>query len=72
MKLYLAVDCNDEPQYVEAPTFAAAIEIWKAAKQIEWGADYDDAIDLPTSLTCVSERPVLRAPLDEVDIRRDK
>lgn len=58
MKLY-QIMFDGEARFVEAESFAAAIEVWKQVKAIEWGEDYDGTEE-PESVSLMSDEPVLR------------
>jgi len=57
-KLY-HVQFDNESYYVEAPSFALAIEAWKRHVAALWGADYDGTEE-PESVALVHDEPVIR------------
>ena len=59
LKLYRVL-YDGQPYYVEAPSFALAIEAWKRYVKAEWKEEYDGTEE-PESVECLdSDHPVIR------------
>ena len=62
MNLY-HVQYDDQPYYVEAPSFAAAIVAWRTHVADEWGDDFEGTEE-PESVAVIHDRAVIRASAD--------
>jgi len=58
MKLY-CIQFDNQPRYVEAESFAKAVEAWRRWAAKEWGEDYDGTEE-PESVALISDEPVIR------------
>ncbi len=59
MNVYM-IQFDASNRVVEAPSFADAINAWRAAMQEEWGVEYDGTEE-PDSVSLVDDLPVIRA-----------
>lgn len=59
MKVYI-IRFDGGASIVEAETFGAAVESWRAVKRVEWGTDFEET-DEPESVELIHDEPVIRA-----------